>query len=91
VVAMGVLESARNKQNAITLMEWLATEGQGATSDTLPGGNGEFPANPDAEVFSVLADLGEWQVDRLPLAEYGRNQAAALQLLERTGYGFNEN
>lgn len=90
VVAMGVLESARNKENAITLLEWLATEGQGAASDTISGGNHEFPANPDAEVHPVIAEFGEWQVDPLPLAEYGTNQAAALQLLEEAGYGFNE-
>ena len=91
VVAMGVLEVARNKQNAITLMEWLATEGQGATSDTLPGGNFEFPANPAAEANPIIVGFGEWQGDPMPMAEYGRNQAEALQLLERTGYGFSEN
>ena len=90
VVAMGVLESARNKENAFTLMEWLATEGQGAGSDTISGGNHEFPASPDAEVHPVIAEFGEWQVDPLPLGEYGTNQAAALQLLEEAGYGFDE-
>ncbi len=90
VVAMGVLESARNQENAITLMEWLATEGQGAANDTISGGNHEFPANPDAEVHPVIAEFGEWEVDPLPLAEYGTHQAAALQLLEEAGYGFDE-
>jgi iron(III) transport system substrate-binding protein len=90
VVAMGVLESARNKENAITLMEWLATEGQGAASDTISGGNHEFPANPDAEVHPVIAEFGAWQVDPLPLAAYGTNQAAALEVLAETGYGFEE-
>ncbi|MFP4437387.1 MAG: metal ABC transporter solute-binding protein, Zn/Mn family [Chloroflexaceae bacterium] len=90
VVAMGVLASARNKENAITLMEWLATEGQGAASDTISGGNHEFPANPDAEVHPVIAEFGAWQVDPLPLAAYGTNQAAALELLAETGYGFDE-
>ncbi|MCB0116480.1 MAG: extracellular solute-binding protein [Caldilineaceae bacterium] len=91
VVAFGVLQSARNKDNAIRLLEWLATEGQGATSDSLPGSNNEFPANPAADVKPLLAELGEWRVDPLPMAEYGHNQAAALQLLERVGYGFDEN
>lgn len=90
VVAMGILETAANKENAMILLEWLATEGQGATSDTISGGNHEFPANPDAEVHPVIADFGEWRVDPMPLAEYGRNQATALEILERTGYGFSE-
>lgn len=90
VVAMGVLESARNKENAFTLMEWLATQGQGATADTLPGGNHEFPANPDAEVHPVIAEFDAWTVDELPIAEYGTNQVAAIELLAATGYGFEE-
>ncbi len=90
VVAMGVLETAPNRENAIRLLEWLATEGQGATSDTISGGNHEFPANPAAEAHPVIAAFGDWTVDPLPLAEYGAYQAAALQLLERTGYGFSE-
>jgi iron(III) transport system substrate-binding protein len=90
VVAMGVLEVARNKDNAMTLLEWLAVEGQGAASDTISGGNHEFPANPDAEEHPVIAGFGPWQVDPLPMAEYGANQAAALQLLESAGYGFTE-
>jgi iron(III) transport system substrate-binding protein len=90
VVAMGVLESARNQENAIALMEWLATEGQGAANDTISGGNHEFPANPDAEVHPVIAEFGEWEVDTLPLSEYGTHQADALELLAETGYGFDE-
>ncbi|MCG8478670.1 MAG: extracellular solute-binding protein [Spirochaetales bacterium] len=90
VVAMGILETAANRENALTLLEWLATEGQGAGTDTISGGNHEFPANPNAEVHPVIAAFGEWRVDELPLAEYGYNQATALAILERTGYGFSE-
>lgn len=90
VVAMGVLKTAVNKEHAMTLLEWLATEGQGAASDTISGGNHEFPANPSAEVHPVIAALGEWRVDELPLSEYGTNQATALEILERAGYGFRE-
>lgn len=90
VVAMGVLETAPNRENAIRLLEWLATEGQGAASDTISGGNHEFPANPDAEVHPVIEGFGSWEVDPLPLSAYGEYQAAALQLLERAGYGFSE-
>ncbi len=90
VVAMGILKTAPNAENAKILLEWLATEGQGATDDTISGGNHEFPANPEAEIHPVIASFGPWQVDQLPLSEYGAYQAAALQLLERTGYGFSE-
>ncbi len=90
ITGMGVLQSARNLDNAVTLLEWLASEGQGATPDTLPGSNFEFPANPEAEVHPIIAGFGDWQVDPVDLSEYGTNQAAAIQLLERAGYGFDE-
>ena len=90
VVAMGVLETAPNRANAIRLLEWLATDGQGASTNTISGGNHEFPANPEAAVHPVIAEFGEWSVDPLPMSAYGAYQAAALQLLERTGYGFSE-
>ncbi|NJO04828.1 MAG: extracellular solute-binding protein [Chloroflexaceae bacterium] len=90
LVSMSILASARNPENAVALMEWLATEGQGATSDTLPGSNFEYPASPAAEVHPVLAEFGEPTIDMLAPGIYGRNQAAAIQLLESTGYGFNE-
>jgi iron(III) transport system substrate-binding protein len=86
ISGMGVTSTARNRENAIRLIEWLATEGQGATADTLPGGNFEFPANPAAPVNPVIVGFGSFKVDPMGKFEYGRFQPAAIRLMERAGY-----
>ncbi len=88
VSGMGVTTAARNRDNAIRLIEWLATEGkgQGATADTLSGGNFEFPANPNAPVHPIIAGFGTFKVDPIGKFEYGRFQPAAIRLMERAGY-----
>ncbi len=86
ISGMGVTSAARNRENAIRLIEWLATEGQGATPDTLPGGNFEYPANPTAPVNPIIAGFGSFKVDPIGKFEYGRFQPAAVRLMERAGY-----
>jgi iron(III) transport system substrate-binding protein len=88
ISGMGVTAAALNRENAITLIEWMATTGQAADETGIPGGNYEFPVNPTAEVNAVIAGFGEFTIDPLPLDEYGDQQEAALALLERVGYGF---
>lgn len=90
ITGLGVTANARNYDNAVTLIEWFATEGQSPDSSGLPGSNYEYPANPEAEVNEVIAEFGEFTIDPIDIREYGYNQEAAIQLLERTGYGFEE-
>jgi iron(III) transport system substrate-binding protein len=86
ISGMGVTAAARNKENAVKLIEWLSDQGQAADNTGLPGGNSEYPANPNAPVGSVLQSFGEFKIDPLPLAAYGEFQEAAVKLLERAGY-----
>jgi iron(III) transport system substrate-binding protein len=88
VSGMGVTAAALNYDNAVTLIEWMATEGQAADETGLPGGGFEYPVAAEAEIVPVLETFGEFTIDPLPLAELGANQEAAVALLERTGYGF---
>jgi len=85
---MGVTAAARNRDNAIKLIEWLSVtgQGQGATPDTLSGGNYEFPANPTAPVNPIIIGFGPFKIDPQPKSELGRFQPAAIKLLERSGY-----
>ncbi|GAB4426652.1 MAG: Fe(3+) ABC transporter substrate-binding protein [Chloroflexi bacterium OHK40] len=83
---MGITASARNRDNAVRLLEWLATTGQGADASTLPGGNYEYPANPAAPVNPVTASFGTFIIDPQPKSELGRFQPQAIRLLARTGY-----
>jgi iron(III) transport system substrate-binding protein len=88
VSGMGVTSAARNRDNAIRLLEWLSVngQGQGATPDTLSGGNYEFPANPAAPVQPITAGFGSFKIDPQPKSELGRFQPAAIKLMERSGY-----
>lgn len=89
----GVTASAANVENAIKLIEYLASpEGQSGEPTGLPGGNNEFPTNFNVEPAEVLQGLGEFKLDtEYPLWAYGEYQAQAIELLERAGYGFSEN
>lgn len=91
----GVTAAAVNVDNAVALIEWLATTAQPAGDISLPAGNFEFPAAFPAEEASygavtiapVLETFGSFTIDPLPLWEYGDQQEAAIALLERAGYG----
>ncbi len=86
ISGMGVTAAARNKDNAVRLIEWLSNQGQAADNTGLPGGNHEFPVNPNAAVHEIISGFGTYKADPLPLSEYGRLQADAIALLERAGY-----
>jgi iron(III) transport system substrate-binding protein len=87
VGGVGVTAAALNRDNAIRLIEWMATDGQAADATGVPGGNYEFPTAIDAPVNEIIAGFGEFTIDPLPLAEYGELQLQAVELIERVGYG----
>ena len=82
----GVTASARNKDQAIKLIEWLATRGQAADDTGIPGSNSEYPVDPKAEVPAVLKTFGAFKTNPLDKADYGRFQADAIRLLQEAGY-----
>lgn len=79
----GVTTHAQNRENAIKLLEWLSSpKGQKMFSDS----NHEYPVNPAVEPHTVIAGFGEFRADAMDKGEYGRLQANAVKLMERTGY-----
>lgn len=78
----GVTAHARNRENAIKLLEWLSGPGQRLFAD----GNFEYPANPTVSPHPIIAGFGPFKADPINVAEYGRLQAAAIRLLQRAGY-----
>ncbi|PWH12180.1 MAG: Fe(3+) ABC transporter substrate-binding protein [Anaerolineae bacterium] len=86
ISGMGVTAAARNRENAIRLIEWLSEQGQAADNTGLPGGNFEYPVNPNAPIHTILQTFGEFKVNPIPLATYGEFQEAAVKLLESAGY-----
>jgi iron(III) transport system substrate-binding protein len=79
----GVTAHAKNRANAIKLIEFLTTpEAQQMFADHAF----EYPANPQAAVNPVLAKWGKFKQDDINIAAAGELQAAATRLADRAGY-----
>lgn len=78
-----VAKSAPHRDNAVRLLEFLASdEGQALYAKA----DYEYPVKPGVPVDSLLAGLGTLKVDTLPLAEIARNRKAASLLVDRVGF-----
>lgn len=78
----GVAKYAPNAENAIKLLEYLATDGQRYFADV----NYEYPANPEYKAHATLAAFGEFKQDTLNSALYGTNNAGALKIMDKAGW-----
>ncbi len=78
----GVTTHARNAENGILLLEWLAGDGQSLFAD----GNFEYPANPAKEPVPIVAAWGDFIGDEINAAVFGELQDDALLLLDRAGH-----
>ena len=82
VSAAAVTAASANRDEAIELLEWLATDGQKTFSDA----NNEFPANPSVEPGAVIAGFGPFLADVKSVRELGRLNPVAVELLSAAGY-----
>ncbi len=79
----GITQHAPNKENAIKLLTWLA----GTSSQKILGGmNKEYPIRNDVSWDPQVASWGKFKADTMNLAETGKNQAAAVKLMQRARY-----
>ncbi len=82
VSTAAVTANAPNPEDALTLIEWLATDGQEQFADA----NFEYPADPDVEPNEIIAGFGEFTADLAAVRQLGANQPAAVEVLSATGY-----
>jgi len=83
VSGAGVTAHAKNRANAIKLLEFLSSpEAQQMFSDIAM----EYPVNPQAAVNPIVAKWGKYKQDDLNVAAAGEFQAAATKLADRAGY-----
>lgn len=89
----GIVANAANYDNALLFLEFMsATENQCGAPECFPGGNYEYPVNPEAEVNEFIEAFGEFELDLgYALWEYGQLQQTATDLLAEAGFGFSEN
>ena len=82
VSAAAVTAAAANRDEALALLEWLATDGQQLFSEA----NHEFPANPNVKPGAIIAGFGTFVADTRSVRELGRLNPAAVELLSAAGY-----
>lgn len=83
VSGAGITKHSDNKENALKLIEWLASE---EAQQMFAGLNMEYPANPNVEPTEDVAAWGEFKADSANLSKAGEFQPAAVKLMDRAGY-----
>ncbi|MCV6636839.1 Fe(3+) ABC transporter substrate-binding protein [Candidatus Albibeggiatoa sp. nov. NOAA] len=83
VSGAGVTKSAKNKDNAVKLLEFLASdESQKWYAET----NHEFPVKAGVAVSDTLKAWGEFKADTLSLSKLGELNPEAVRLMDRAGW-----
>lgn len=83
VSGIGLLQNAQNEENAIRLIEYLASaEAQSSYAQR----NQEYPVREGAERSDITAEWGDFRADDLQMSVLGENNAAAVQLMNRAGW-----
>ena len=79
----GVVKSAPNKDNAIKLLEYLASD---AAQAFFAQSNNEYPVVEGIPVDAVVGGFGTFEADTLNVNELGKNQAKAVRIMDRAGW-----
>ena len=83
VSGAGITKHARNTQNALKLIEFLASA---EAQEWYSAVNNEFPVVPSATVSATLKSWGSFKQDAINLSKLGENNKAAVQLMDRAGW-----
>jgi iron(III) transport system substrate-binding protein len=83
VSGAGVTAHARNRDQAVQLLEFLASD---AAQRWYADANNEYPVNPEIPPSATLAAWGEFKADTLNVAKLGELNAAAIRLMDRAGW-----
>jgi iron(III) transport system substrate-binding protein len=83
VSGAALTRSARNRDEAIALMEYLVGD---AAQQWYAEVNGEYPLRPDIPVSDTLAAWGTFKSDDLNLDRLGKLNAEAVRLMDRAGW-----
>ncbi|AMO58837.1 iron ABC transporter substrate-binding protein [Endozoicomonas montiporae] len=83
VSGMVLTRHAPNKESAVKLMEYLASDkAQAAYAEV----NMEYPVNPSVPVSELVASWGEFKADDLPISKLAENYSTALRLLDEVRF-----
>ena len=79
----GVTASAKNKENAIKLMEYMVLDDAQRWYSTT---NGEYPVKRGIEASPELRNWGQFKTDALNLSILGKNNAQAITVMDKVGW-----
>ncbi|MCG5513364.1 Fe(3+) ABC transporter substrate-binding protein [Ectothiorhodospira shaposhnikovii] len=83
VSGAGVVTHSRNTDNAVRLIEFMASD---SAQRWYAEANQEYPVKPGVEWSGTLTELGEFQADAVNLGMLGDFNAAAVRLMDRAGW-----
>ncbi|MCU7842822.1 MAG: Fe(3+) ABC transporter substrate-binding protein [Candidatus Thiodiazotropha sp. (ex Monitilora ramsayi)] len=78
-----VTVAAKNRENAIQLLEFLVSESSQAW---YAEANGEYPVRQDVAPGALLRSWGEFKMDTLNLGQLGELNPEAVRLMDRAGW-----
>lgn len=83
VSGAALTQAARNKDNAIRLIEFLSSE---ASQQWYAEVNGEYPVRADVAMGEVLQGWGSFKADMVEMGKLGEFNAQAVRLMDRAGW-----
>ncbi|MFC4713600.1 Fe(3+) ABC transporter substrate-binding protein [Planococcus dechangensis] len=83
VSGAGVVKSAKNKENAIKLLEFLTAE---EAQETFAAVNYEYPVNEAVEPSELLQSWGDFKEQDISMSSLGDNNAKAILLFNEVGW-----
>jgi iron(III) transport system substrate-binding protein len=79
----GITQAAKNKENAVKLMEYLTSDqAQQWYAET----NGEYPIRDTIPMSATLAAWGNFKKDALAMSELGLLNAEATRIMDKAGW-----
>jgi iron(III) transport system substrate-binding protein len=79
----GMLKNAPDKANAIAFLEYLASP---EAQEFFAVENNEYPVVEGTPLKEVVKSFGEFKDDTTNVAAYGKNNASAVKIMDRSGW-----
>jgi iron(III) transport system substrate-binding protein len=83
VSGAGITKYAKNRDDAIRLLEWLSSE---KAQNLFADSNMEYPVNPMVKPHPTVSAWGSFRQNRVNVLNAGELQTAAIMLMDRVGY-----
>ena len=83
ISGIGLVKGAPHRENAIAFMEFLVSpEAQKVFAE----GNNEYPVVAGVKLDPIVSQLGDFKVDTVNVASYGRNNPEVNEIVDRAGW-----